>query len=98
MLISDWSSDVCSSDLARTGDDLEPAGILQHFGGDIHPAAHDQAVVFADDRRQLIFADARPVDERRVVLRSAESEAFLRSEERRVGKECDSTCRSRWEP
>src|SRR3546814_2932054 len=27
-----------------------------------------------------------------------ESFAMLRSEERRVGKECDSTCRSRWSP
>src|SRR3546814_12943453 len=26
------------------------------------------------------------------------SEPFERSEERRVGKECDSTCRSRWSP
>src|SRR3546814_17858581 len=26
------------------------------------------------------------------------AEAYLRSEERRVGKECVSTCRSRWSP
>src|SRR3546814_5815267 len=29
---------------------------------------------------------------------SATVEALLRSEERRVGKECVSTCRSRWSP
>src|SRR3546814_10965543 len=27
-----------------------------------------------------------------------EAEGFIRSEERRVGKECVSTCRSRWSP
>src|SRR3546814_3956822 len=58
--ISDWSSDVCSSDLL--------------FGGD----RSDQ-----DDAAVLLFAAARLVE---------------RSEERRVGKECVSTCRSRWSP
>src|SRR3546814_15604212 len=29
---------------------------------------------------------------------SRETQRFLRSEERRVGKECVSTCRSRWSP
>src|SRR3546814_10975285 len=32
------------------------------------------------------------------VLPTITMEAFLRSEERRVGKECASTCRSRWSP
>src|SRR3546814_16132164 len=36
------------------------------------------------------FADAK--------LRYQASLSFLRSEERRVGKECVSTCRSRWSP
>src|SRR3546814_11746513 len=53
MRISDWSSDVCSSDLKKRTRGHEP-----------HP----------DDR----------------------SRRNCRSEERRVGKECVSTCRSRW--
>src|SRR3546814_4318369 len=61
MCISDWSSDVCSSDLKRF--------VLQVAGG-------------GDDQV------------RRVIGMPKE----LRSEERRVGKECVSTCRSRWSP
>src|SRR3546814_4548959 len=64
MRISDWSSDVCSSDLARI------------------PSMEE---ILASIRR-IISEDG---DE-------AEEEA--RSEERRVGKECVSTCRSRWSP
>src|SRR3546814_2260246 len=63
MRISDWSSDVCSSDLERR----------DGGGGDReHRAAAD-----------TVGEDARRDD---------------RSEERRVGKECVSTCRSRWSP
>src|SRR3546814_3720151 len=60
MRISDWSSDVCSSDLGlggATGRGAEPPG-----------------------------------------ARSVPSRCISRSEERRVGKECVSTCRSRWSP
>src|SRR3546814_5151191 len=67
MRISDWSSDVCSSDLAP-GHDLEPTGIA------------------AGPRPRIDFGSLhhRPKPPR--------------SEERRVGKECVSTCRSRWSP
>src|SRR3546814_1594222 len=66
MRISDWSSDVCSSDL-RDGVSI---------GADI-PAALDTWA----RRLRVPFPPALP-----------------RSEERRVGKECVSTCRSRWSP
>src|SRR3546814_8567765 len=77
MRISDWSSDVCSSDLdaARIGkaDDYLVTGL----------DAHDQA--------------GQPVGV--VALRvNGDDVGFIRSEERRVGKECVSTCRSRWSP
>src|SRR3546814_10789072 len=77
MRISDWSSDVCSSDLHP---DLPGAG------GKVHSAA------YAGD--SFSFAHA-PVSQITVGgnLKSAQ-----RSEERRVGKECVSTCRSRWSP
>src|SRR3546814_5051174 len=68
MRISDWSSDVCSSDLARS----RARGRAQ---GEV-----ERAPCAADGDRRL--------------LRSAHD----RSEERRVGKECVSTCRSRWSP
>src|SRR3546814_9757336 len=65
MRISDWSSDVCSSDLlppsshalaSSSGPILQAKGMTKRYGG------------------------------------------LVRSEERRVGKECVSTCRSRWSP
>src|SRR6056297_3729670 len=61
ILRSDWSSDVCSSDLART----IATGIRV-------PAAVGDFLILNAVRE--------------------------RSEERRVGKECVSTCRSRWSP
>src|SRR3546814_4380348 len=63
MRISDWSSDVCSSDLSTCSEAL--------FLHDIH---------------NYLF------------LVHLVEETSPRSEERRVGKECVSTCRSRWSP
>src|SRR3546814_1402584 len=84
--ISDWSSDVCSSDLnAATLDFLRPYDALK-------------PVNVEGSRNILAFAAAgRP---KRVAHVSSISvlETPLRSEERRVGKECVSTCRSRWSP
>src|SRR3546814_7783246 len=82
MRISDWSSDVCSSDLP---DDDEIDGLPRRES--------DQPVqVVGRDRHAFrLGCDARIA--RRAVEPVAES-----SEERRVGKECVSTCRSRWSP
>src|SRR3546814_2795486 len=71
MRISDWSSDVCSSDLC----------LLARSASD----ASQQA------------ADAVFIGERLMPVAWAVQVA-QRSEERRVGKECVSTCRSRWSP
>src|SRR3546814_3880328 len=93
MRISDWSSDVCSSDLtaalqrasapafdveARRGSAYDP-----EVTGTPHPAGVKAIAV-------LPFVN---------VGNDPEKEYFSdRSEERRVGKECVSTCRSRWSP
>src|SRR3546814_4642551 len=69
MRISDWSSDVCSSDLHHRR--VRRKRLLHRLG-------HFQ--------RRL---DVHPAHARR---------RGQRSEERRVGKECVSTCRSRWSP
>src|SRR3546814_6888763 len=79
MRISDWSSDVCSSDLAgalTVQDKLFP----------LHNAMFTDAV-----------APERPAGTDDIGI-TAEGMAGERSEERRVGKECVSTCRSRWSP
>src|SRR3546814_6798977 len=77
MRISDWSSDVCSSDLGQQG---HPSARFWHLAGG--PCSHGQG-----SRRQPDLLQRQQRDPGR-----------RRSEERRVGKECVSTCRSRWSP
>src|SRR3546814_17441723 len=96
MRISDWSSDVCSSDLlmmrleraAQAREDL--LGVLQcrldHV--DLLEPAEQRAILFEMVAELLV---RRRAD-------AADHAARQRSEERRVGKECVSTCRSRWSP
>src|SRR3546814_1762890 len=84
MRISDWSSDVCSSDLAS--DDATVVLLDDHHGG---PRRHAVDEVRPARRR---------VGEGRFSLEARIGLGAVRSEERRVGKECVSTCRSRWSP
>src|SRR3546814_15637479 len=100
MRISDWSSDVCSSDLLEQGGRhrrLQPrpreARIDLQFHG--HEARRSRRICGPPVRRSirswqrlLSAALGRPDLRHRTG----------RSEERRVGKECVSTCRSRWSP
>src|SRR3546814_3103001 len=98
MRISDWSSDVCSSDLQLRGlgpvADIVLVAVDEQVGG--RPV--DQLEAPLCDRFPVIggnpLADhaASHRDELVVDVLNA------RSEERRVGKECVSTCRSRWSP
>src|SRR3546814_12266573 len=103
MRISDWSSDVCSSDLRR-------------LHGELGRRFRDRKLHLCGDRgggpierRSASFYKAKyPLCRFRQALyhqcwwyhpRSLCSPPRLgRSEERRVGKECVSTCRSRWSP
>src|SRR3546814_4954155 len=88
--ISDWSSDVCSSDL------MEPRLKTQFLStsANLEPALANLAVVIASG-----FDISAPNYDaplfRQAYIDSAHA---ARSEERRVGKECVSTCRSRWSP
>src|SRR3546814_6328075 len=75
MRISDWSSDVCSSDLLPLAVIFVPTG--DGFDKEItRPVIVNHATL---TEGQFVFSVGR-------------------SEERRVGKECVSTCRSRWSP
>src|SRR3546814_3380204 len=76
MRISDWSSDVCSSDLGI----LDPEALVLDF----------TPLKTHDTQGWPTFIDWPAYD--------SQLHQAMRSEERRVGKECVSTCRSRWSP
>src|SRR3546814_15315770 len=120
MRISDWSSDVCSSDLSVASsrdprlderEELVEDAVLES------DRKRQEAVEPSLDGRHLVLEDAILVDQletgamlefvergagelapRQQVEPAQEGSAGIRSEERRVGKECVSTCRSRWSP
>src|SRR3546814_15563547 len=99
MRISDWSSDVCSSDL----------GALFNEAAEQVRLARTRIALHQEPRRQQFFK----IKHRRLAARHHhvnvdlhaalsfplfESVVAGRSEERRVGTECVSTCGSRWSP
>src|SRR3546814_1223799 len=93
MLISDWSSDVCASDLITR---VVTSGIFSLDGGDyevdnnVWVVGYGSEVVVIDaahDHEPILAA----IHGRRVV-------GIVRSEERRRGQERVSTCRCRWLP
>src|SRR3546814_8621085 len=109
MRISDWSSDVCSSDPKVQNDIITDLRVDSVFdaGREI-----ERRVTFLADylissgARALVLGISGGVDslvggclsQRAVerVRKQGGAATFVRSEERRVGKECVSTCRSRW--
>src|SRR3546814_16709085 len=99
MRISDWSSDVCSSDLGgrpgrapvvRAG----PAVPRRARRGE--PGRRRGGRRGAARRRRA--GPAAGATMKRAVAFLPPFGCAARSEERRVGKECVSTCRSRWSP
>src|SRR3546814_2965965 len=91
MRISDWSSDVCSSDLARQRprrSRYERNGMLSTGAIRVPHAGQLEAPRTRDCPRGTRWT---------TTLRK-EPKTPPRSEERRVGKECVSTCRARWSP
>src|SRR3546814_15980164 len=94
MRISDWSADVCSSDLSV-----------------LVPSVSDRRNTFAPkianelygQQESLLPADRQRVeililtDNKSIVLGDKRNQMIrIRSEDRRVGKECVTKCRSRW--
>src|SRR3546814_13649692 len=99
MRISDWSSDVCSSDLVVAGKIL--AQIAAEFVGEEIISAEDEIAAQTRQRHGIGAGDrAGKIGsrQRNLTLVKAEAERSGRSEERRVGKECVSACRSWWSP
>src|SRR3546814_14326088 len=124
MRISDWSSDVCSSDLLREAFLKAAARVRNEV--DLEALARAIATNDADAVAALITALEEALSDEdslgsaagmALVISAKAASAALpfsfspdtarakfadhrasRSEERRVGKECDSTFRSRWSP
>src|SRR3546814_17550994 len=106
MRISDWSSDVCSSDLDR-GDvagriAVERTGRGEHeevgpeaFPFDAAQAGDAAFEALAGDVERDVVAQLPAQRLREVLL---DRQLRPRSEERRVGKECVGTVRSRCSP
>src|SRR3546814_19410812 len=97
MRISDWSSDVCSSDPSKVDGEVMEAAVNEarrNIATQDIPLLDTLFSLFDIDN---IDPDASPdaLALRQLAIRRFEQ---LRSEERRVGKECVSTCRSRWLP
>src|SRR3546814_19448813 len=106
MRISDWSSDVCSSDLARAfaAEGLTACVNRRERHADALEALA-QSIRDAGDAARAFPADARNEEAMIALFDAVEAEVgptevavFNRSEERRVGKECVSTCRYRGAP
>src|SRR3546814_11346277 len=96
MRISDWSSDVCSSDLSQ-GIDGIPANNTSVFNvlqdhGMLQPTPENKAIWKATVTSESGWSNTF------TFLRLSPALIWERSEERRVGKECVRTCRSRWSP
>src|SRR3546814_17228458 len=95
MRISDWSSDVCSSDLH-----IAPASAPQRTVYLEKPAVAGQKTVFSVTYELTLLAQYHAIDPARVQPATitpalAPLVAERRSEERRLGKECVNTVRSR---
>src|SRR3546814_10258310 len=115
MRISDWSSDVCSSDLGRDrallgvvfGQDRFDAALLASFSRNLgefsaymdgfRRAASEHFIRLLDEKLQQPSA-VEVARLQRLAFEVSIGQSLGRSEERRVGKECVSTCRSRWSP
>src|SRR3546814_17436462 len=96
MRISDWSSDVCSSDLTRYGTVL--LAVFQSYGIAVGLESTTGGAGSAVIDPGLFFRITTVITLTGGTIFLMWVGEQIRSEERRVGKECVSTCRSRWSP
>src|SRR3546814_12982146 len=95
MRISDWSSDVCSSDLTAPQRQINYLLLASAYSSLRRQGV--SALRIPDPLKEPSRFAAWPAWLSTLVL-ALFLGLLVRSEERRVGKECVSTCRSRWSP
>src|SRR3546814_14012230 len=108
MRISDWSSDVCSSDLIsidrdiadlsrhEAGGDAELSGYaVMACGMGVAQMAHGAATVVFDSTAQKLFELPNSLTISQIFARTGRGDRRWRSEERRVGKGGGRTGKSR---
>src|SRR3546814_17497151 len=101
MRISDWSSDVCSSDLSQyefpsdSSASILTSGLLgeQYIG--ITPGGDDKML---KQNSEIQYTQSAVVLEELISKLLYSSATKERSDERRVGKECVRMCKYRWSP
>src|SRR3546814_15655145 len=105
MRIRDWSSDVCSSDLDVIVTNCTATRRLLSRRRQVASAADNHYLASGMSAQGSKQANKQTKTRGRdkngycfVRTESSDSRGELRSEARRVGKECVSTCRSRWSP
>src|SRR3546814_12347411 len=95
MRISDWSSDVCSSDLLLA----IILGLTHHAVAEAVPTIERISFLFVIGiGAVLVWRALRNPHNHSHHDHGAHNHDNARSDERRVGNECVSTCRSRWSP
>src|SRR3546814_15920128 len=105
MRISDWSSDVCSSDLDNAAPFLSEEFAQENFNfygktlrGQQEMQPRWKRVLNTINGQMGEALGQEYVEVAFSPEAKARMQTLVRSEERRVGKECVSTCRSRWSP
>src|SRR3546814_19229795 len=116
MRISDWSSDVCSSDLPSSGSTLlatqpvvpgltfnpsDPASIANYIAANAATVGgfHNLIVAGAQGCNPVFGGD--PFNKNNPACfhnHYVTGNTYPRSQERRIGKECDGTCNYQWSP
>src|SRR3546814_14595089 len=99
MRISDWSSDVCSSDLISVRIASLFCATTTHMQGIIRYASLSKKPSYTQHHtmcHSLRRLAARTTTHNNDFFKFQICWQVRRSEKRRVGKECVSTCRSRW--
>src|SRR3546814_19362549 len=111
MRISDWSSDVCSSDLPhssrlmavpinhlRIGFSMSASILSARNLSKVVPSAEGELTILHDLSLDLMRGDSLAIVGTSGSGKSTLLGLLARSEERRVGQGCVSKCSSRWSP